>query len=104
MNKLIKPARIDEIIANGRVIRSRNELSEDLTGLWASSEYLKHLHKLEFNFRIHCGVRNKNLPAASRGYNPFNFMCDDVPYCAKCFLNANNYLNIHKYIKHRNHE
>lgn len=98
MSKLIKPARIDEILANGRVIRSLNESAMSISGL--SKKQLCAMVE-DFDFRQICGVRRQDgHPAGAIGHNPFKFACNDVPYCRKCFLNANNYLNIHKYIKH----
>lgn len=85
MNKLIKPKQIDEIIRSGVVLKSRKE-------------YLKlpQVNTVD-DLKTRCGVRVKNEINNSNAvwYN----MCIDVKNCHGCFLQANNYLNILKYIK-----
>ena len=74
MTKLIKPVMIDNIIRSGVVLKSKKAYKE--------------ISKLELT----------NLCAISSCayYKP----CADISMCKLCFLNANNYLNVLKYIKH----
>lgn len=78
MNKLIKPKQIDEIIRSGVVLKSRKE-------------YLKlpQVNTVD-DLKTICGVREKTV---------WYSMCTNVKNCRGCFLRANNYLNILKYIK-----
>lgn len=84
MNKLIKPKQIDEIIRSGVVLKSRKE--------YASLPIIFNHTLLTI-----CSVRFKDktsrCPAVVYG------MCRDIANCYKYFLQANNYLNVLKYIK-----
>lgn len=84
MNKLIKPEKIDNIIRSGVVLTSR-----------------KAYQKLKIHYTGPC--RLKNMCSVREKHNINNFAytvsCKDVANCNNCFLNANNYLNVLKYIK-----
>lgn len=80
MTKLIKPEKIDDIIRSGVVLKSRKayeEVSIELTNLCAIRAY-----------------DNMYSCTCTR-------LCENIPMCKLCFLNANNYLNVLKYIKHK---
>lgn len=85
MNKLIKPKQIDEIIRSGVVLKSRKE-------------YLKlpQVNTVD-DLKTICGVRVKNETHNNNAV--WYSMCTNVKNCHGCFLRANNYLNILKYIK-----
>lgn len=55
---------------------------------------LKEISKLELTNL--CAVRAHNNRSSCAYYKP----CADISMCKLCFLNANNYLNVLKYIKH----
>lgn len=80
MTKLIKPVMIDNIIRSGVVLKSRKAYKEisklGLTNLCAVREY---------DDMYSCAYTGS---------------CTDISTCKICFLNANNYLNVLKYIKH----
>lgn len=81
MTKLIKPVMIDNIIRSGVVLKSREAYEEmstlELTNICAIRTY---------NDRSNCAYYKS---------------CTDIPMCRICFLNANNYLNVLKYIKQK---
>lgn len=101
MSKLIKPVKINEIIARGKVIRSL----KDLDILNYEKRYNDPiLNDREIASRC-CGVR-RNIASrtltvsAAEDEKILGFQrCKNINTCSECFLNANNYLNIHKYIK-----
>lgn len=80
MTKLIKPEKIDDIIRSGVVLKSRKayeEVGMELTNV--------------------CAIR-----AYDNMYNcAYTGGCTDISMCKLCFLNANNYLNVLKYIKQK---
>lgn len=80
MTKLIKPEKIDDIIRSGVVLKSRKAYEEvgiELTNL--------------------CAIR-----AYDNMYNcAYTGVCTDISMCKLCFLNANNYLSVLKYIKQK---
>lgn len=80
MTKLIKPVMIDNIIRSGVVLKSRKAYKE--------------ISKLELTNL--CAVRAHDNRSSCAYYKP----CADISMCKLCFLNANNYLNVLKYIKH----
>lgn len=80
MTKLIKPVMIDNIIRSGVVLKSRKAYKE--------------ISKLELTNL--CAVRACDDRSSCAYYKP----CADIFMCKICFLNANNYLNVLKYIKH----
>lgn len=81
MNELIKPKNLDEIIRSGIVLKSRKEYKDAL------KPYSLPLVKA-------CSVRSKlNI------HIPTSCHCEDN-MCETCFLQANNYLNVLKYMKH----
>lgn len=80
MTKLIKPVMIDNIIRSGVVLKSRKAYKE--------------ISKLELTNL--CAVRAHDDRSSCAYYKP----CADISMCKICFLNANNYLNVLKYIKH----
>lgn len=80
MTKLIKPVMIDNIIRSGVVLKSRKAYKEIST--------LKLTNM--------CAVRACDDRSSCVYYKP----CADISKCKLCFLNANNYLNVLKYIKH----
>lgn len=80
MTKLIKPVMIDNIIRSGVVLKSRKAYKE--------------ISKLELT-NI-CAIRAHDDRSSCAYYKP----CADISMCKICFLNANNYLNVLKYIKH----
>jgi hypothetical protein len=84
MTKLIKPEKIDDIIRSGVVLTSRKAYQE-LKAYYIGSRRLKDM----------CSVRDEHC------INNFAYTvsCKDVANCNNCFLNANNYLNVLKYIK-----
>lgn len=92
MGKLIKPKNMNAILSNGVVLHSRKQyydlFKRDLEIICAVRS--KH------NLRYSCAIRIH--PKYKCEYTQFD--CDDVDSCRKCFLNARNYLNILKYIKH----
>lgn len=92
MNKLIKPKNMDTILSNGIVLHSRkqyyNLLKRDLTTTCA----VRSKHNLRYSSAIRIHPKYKYV------YTMFD--CDNIDSCKKCFLNANNYLNVLKYIKH----
>ena len=81
MTKLIKPVNIDYIIRSGVVLKSRKAYEEvnisKLTNLCAIREY---------DDMYSC---------------TYTGSCTDISTCKLCFLNANNYLNVLKYIKQK---
>lgn len=84
MNKLIKPEKIDNIIRSGVVLKSRKAYKEIKT-------YGVGPYRLEDI----CSIRNKSDTTQFAD----SVSCEDVLECRSCFLNANNYLNVLKYIK-----
>lgn len=80
MTKLIKPVMIDNIIRSGVVLKSRKAYKEIST--------LKLTNM--------CAVRACDDRSSCAYYK----LCADISMCKICFLNANNYLNVLKYIKH----
>ena len=80
MTKLIKPVMIDNIIRSGVVLKSRKAYKEIST--------LKLTNM--------CAVRACDDRSSCAYYKP----CADISMCKICFLNANDYLNVLKYIKH----
>lgn len=80
MTKLIKPVMIDNIIRSGVVLKSKKAYKE--------------ISKLELTNL--CAIRAHNDRSSCTYYKP----CTDISKCKLCFLNANNYLNVLKYIKH----
>lgn len=54
----------------------------------------KEISKLELTNL--CAVRAHDNRSSCAYYKP----CADISMCKLCFLNANNYLNVLKYIKH----
>lgn len=80
MTKLIKPVMIDNIIRSGVVLKSRKAYKE--------------ISKLELTNL--CAVRAHDNRSSCAYYKP----CADISMCKLRFLNANNYLNVLKYIKH----
>lgn len=78
MTKLIKPVMIDNIIRSGVVLKSRKAYKE--------------ISKLELTNL--CAVRAHDNRSSCAYYKP----CADISMCKLCFLNANNYLNVLKYI------
>ena len=80
MTKLIKPVNIDYIIRSGVVLKSRKAY--------------KKISKLELTNL--CAVRAHDNRSSCAYYKP----CADISMCKLCFLNANNYLSVLKYIKH----
>ena len=96
MNKLIKPKNMNAILSRGIVLHSKKQ-------------YNNLFNKgFPWNCNNRCAARNRKnltLTAAIRNprkyqYSPIEFDCTDIAYCRECFLNARNYLNILKYIKH----
>lgn len=81
MAKLIKPVMIDNIIRSGVVLKSRKAYKEIST--------LKLTNM--------CAVRACDDRSSCAYYKP----CADISMCKICFLNANNYLNVLKYIKQK---
>ena len=81
MAKLIKPVMIDNIIRSGVVLKSRKAYKEIST--------LKLTNM--------CAVRACDDRSSCAYYKP----CADISMCKLCFLNANNYLNVLKYIKQK---
>ena len=81
MTKLIKPVMIDNIIRSGVVLKSRKAYKE--------------ISKLKLT-NI-CAVRACDDRSSCTYYKP----CTDISKCKLCFLNANNYLNVLKYIKQK---
>lgn len=81
MNKLIKPKNLDEIIRSGVVLKSRKEY-EDIS------------KKRRFSLVKVCSVRSK-LDI----HEPTPCSCGNS-MCETCFLQAKNYLNVLKYMKH----
>jgi hypothetical protein len=81
MTKLIKPVMIDNIIRSGVVLKSRKAYKE--------------ISKLELTNL--CAVRAHDNRSSCAYYKP----CADISTCKLCFLNANNYLNVLKYIKQK---
>ena len=102
MGKLIKPKHMDDILSKGIVLHSKKQYNI----LFTSGCIIKGTHYFPCNCT--CAVRSKrNLTctAAMRiprkyQYGFIEFDCTDVDSCTKCFLNAGNYLNVLKYIKH----
>lgn len=80
MTKLIKPVMIDNIIRSGVVLKSKKAYKE--------------ISKLELTNL--CAIRAHDNRSSCAYYKP----CADIFMCKLCFLNANNYLNVLKYIKH----
>ena len=80
MTKLIKPVMIDNIIRSGVVLKSKKAYKE--------------ISKLELTNL--CAIRAHDNRSSCAYYKP----CADISMCKLCFLNANNYLNVLKYIKH----
>lgn len=84
MNKLIKPKNIDNILSRGIVLHSRKQYADLF-----SPPGLNNC----------CAVRDKSVITQPVARALFD--CRDVVCCRSCFLKANNYLNILKYIKKR---
>lgn len=84
MTKLIKPEKIDDIIRSGVVLKSRKAYKETKA------------HSIgPYRPEYMCSVRKKSDTTQFAD----SVSCEDVPDCSICFLNANNYLNVLKYIK-----
>ena len=81
MAKLIKPKMIDNIIRSGVVLKSRKAYEE------ISTLELTNI----------CAIRAHDDRSNCAYYKP----CADISMCRICFLNANNYLNVLKYIKQK---
>ena len=79
MTKLIKPEKIDDIIRSGVVLKSRKAYKEIS----------------KFELTSICAIRAHDDRRSCVYYKP----CADISKCKLCFLNANNYLNVLKYIK-----
>jgi hypothetical protein len=96
MNKLFKPENLDKIIRSGIVLKSRKaykNIIDETARTWfnrtnTNSEQYKLL------MTNICSVRSKY-----RLHNPTPCSCRNSQ-CETCFLQANNYLNVLKYIKH----
>jgi hypothetical protein len=78
--KLLKPEKIDDIIRSGVVLKSRKAYKEIS----------------KFELTSICAIRAHDDRSSCVYYKP----CADISKCKLCFLNANNYLNVLKYIKH----
>lgn len=79
--KLLKPEKIDDIIRSGVVLKSRKAYKEIS----------------KFELTNICAIRAHDDRSSRVYYKP----CADISKCKLCFLNANNYLNVLKYIKQK---
>lgn len=94
--KLVKPEKLDEILDNSLILKSRQkyiELAE--CGIPYSLGPEMRLAIM----RGMCAARKRE--DITKGLYRYD-LCTNIQFCTRCFLNANNYLNILKYIKHRN--
>ena len=83
MRKLTKPEKIDFILSKGIVLHSRKQYADLFNPIGLDNC---------------CAVRDESditWPAVKALPH-----CRDVVCCRSCFLKANNYLNVLKYIKH----
>lgn len=91
-SKLIKPKNINDILTN-----------ENHILLTSRKKYLE-LHIKYRNIHLHkmCSVRDASDMSDCYVYANQRVLCMDISNCDKCFLKANNCLNIFKYVKKNN--
>lgn len=97
MTKLIKPVMIDNIIRSGVVLKSRKAYYDYIRMQNITIKIdtiIKEISTLKLTNM--CAVRACDDRSSCAYYKP----CADISMCKLCFLNANNYLNVLKYIKH----
>ena len=95
--KLVKPEKLDEILDNNLILKSRQKYIQlALRGMPRIRTSKAMLTRIMQDM---CAARSRqDITVGLYKYN----LCNNVRFCAQCFLNANNYLNILKYLKHRN--
>ena len=100
--KLVKPEKLDEILDNSLILKSRQKYMQlALRGVSRSIDS----KMIAAIMRGICAARKReDITEGLYRYDLCNNLRSVFSYlfCTQCFLNANNYLNILKYIKHRN--
>lgn len=95
MTKLIKPVMIDNIIRSGVVLKSRKAYKE--ISKFVLITFIKNVDDLAAITNMYDYIRMQNITIK---IDTILFTVADISMCKLCFLNANNYLNVLKYIKH----
>lgn len=93
--KLVKPEELNKILDNSLILKSRQKYVRlAQSGMPCSISSLMTTEIMQSM----CAARNRqNISESLHRYD----LCNNIRFCHECFLNANNYLNILKYLKHR---
>lgn len=94
--KLVKPEKLDEILDNSLILKSRQKYMQlALRGVSCGTDSKMAAAIMQGM----CAARKRE--DITEGLYRYD-LCNNLRFCTQCFLNANNYLNILKYLKHRN--
>ena len=96
--KLVKPEKLDEILDNSLILKSRQKYVQlAIRGMPCSIDS----QMITGIMQGMCAARKRQ--DITEGLYRYD-LCNNLRFCTQCFLNANNYLNILKYLKQRNNE